>query len=279
MNKFELDDYKIYRGKDIWINQNFIVTIPTLHQIEDFGEQRYFSSIHALNSSGADMKWQLWDYFNLDYTKVQDFDLFLMLTSKIVSSKKHLRDRYILSPSEFECEYSEEELDDMLINPLELTLKYTDGSPVDLADYSVFFLERNNQNVLYNKEKDITIDRMVFSQIVDSIRKIHGFKRNNQIPANERTKMDLIDDARDDAMASLNKPFKSILLPLISTLKVYSGNFGNDKLYDMYISEFFYDIKRVGKVQDAQLLLQGAYTGFSSLKGIDKTRLDMFGDI
>ena len=32
-------------------------------------------------------------------------------------------------------------------------------------------------------------------------------------------------------------------------------------------------------MQDAQLLLQGAYSGFASLKGVDKERLDWAGDI
>jgi hypothetical protein len=43
--------------------------------------------------------------------------------------------------------------------------------------------------------------------IVDAVRKIHGFKRNNEIPANEITKMDLIDDARDEAMMSAKKEY------------------------------------------------------------------------
>lgn len=277
---FELDEYKIYRGRDIRINQNFLVSIPTLNQIEEFGEQRYFSAVHNLNSCGADLKWQLWDYCNqTDYTKIEDYDLFLMLISQMVSSKKVLREKYLESPDLFEQEFTDEELDDMLINPLELTLKYSsDGTAVDLADFGVYYIEKNNQNILWNEKKDITIDRMIYHQIVDAVRKIHGFKRNNQLPANERTKMDLIEDARDEAMLAMSKPFKSVLLPLTSTLKVKTGCFDRS-IYDMNISEFFYDIRRIEKVQDATLLLQGAYTGFGSLKGIDKNRLDMFGDI
>lgn len=54
----ELDELKIYRGKDIKINDKIIITQPTLDQIEEFGERRYFSAIHTLVSVGADMKWQ-----------------------------------------------------------------------------------------------------------------------------------------------------------------------------------------------------------------------------
>ena len=99
------------------------------------------------------------------------------------------------------------------------------------------------------------------------------------MPANERTKMDLIDDARDEAMAASRRPYKSVLKPLVSALTVKCGMCGDDKIWNMNINMFFDNIKRVSKIQDAQLLLQGAYSGFASLKGVDKTRLDWTGDI
>ena len=42
---------------------------------------------------------------------------------------------------------------------------------------------------------------------------------------------------------------------------------------------FFDAIKRVNRIQDATFLLQGAYSGFASLKGVDKDRLDWAGEI
>lgn len=132
---------------------------------------------------------------------------------------------------------------------------------------------------MYNQEQDITIDKYIYTQIVDVVRKIHGLKRNNQIPANERTKMDLIDDARDEAMMSARNPYKSTLKPLISAMTVKCGQCGDDNIWNMKISAFFDNIKRISKIQDAELLLQGAYSGFASLKGIDKNRLDWAGDV
>ena len=181
------------------------------------------------------------------------------------------------NPDKYEKELSslsQEDLDEMLVNPLELVLK-----DIDLADFTLCKSMKNEDIVLYNIEKDIVIDRAVYSQIVDVVRKIHGFKRNNQIPANERTKMDLIDDARDEAMAAANRPYKSVLKPLISALTVKCGMCGDDRIWNMNISMFFDNLKRANRIQDAQLLLQGAYSGFASLKGVDKTRLDWTCDI
>lgn len=271
------DELKIYRGSDIQITPKIIVTQPTLDQIERFGEKRYFNAVHTLTSVGADLKWQLWDYNKIDYTTIEDYELFIKFISQAVSSRKRIYIELTNNRDKYEKELStlsEEDLAEMLINPLQLVLK-----DIDLADFIPCKSQKNDQIILYNAERDITIDRAVYSQIVDVVRKIHGFQRNNEMPANEKTKMDLIEDARDEAMIASRKPYKSILKPLISALTVKCGMCGDDKIWNMNISMFFDNIKRVSKIQDAQLLLQGAYSGFASLKGVDKTRLDWTGDI
>lgn len=279
MNVFEYDELKIYRGKDIYITPKIVVSQPSLSDIEEFGEKRYFNSVHILTSVGADLKWQLWDYNQIDYTKIEDYDLFVQFISQLIGSKKKLYKELTENPEKYENELkniSEDDLEEMLINPLSLVLN------IDLADFipmKAKLGEDNEQVILYNKEEDITIDRFVYTRLIDVIRKIHGFKRNNQIPANEITKRDLIDDARDEAMASTNKPYKSVLRSLISTLSVYCGQCGDEKIWNMKINNFFEDIKRIGKIEDAHTLLQGAYSGFANLKGIDKSRFDVFADI
>lgn len=273
---YKYDELKIYRGSDIQITPKITVTQPSLDQIERFGEKRYFNAVHTLTAVGADMKWQLWDFDKIDYTTIEDYDLFIKFISQLVSSKKKVYNELMSNPEKYEEQLknlSEEDLEEMLINPLELVLK-----DIDLADFDLYKME-DERIILYDAKRDITIDRAVYSQVVDVVRKIHGFKRNNQMPANEVTKMDLIDDARDEAMRASQMPYKSVLKPLISSLTVKSGLCGDDKIWNMKIAAFFDNIKRVSKIQDAELLLQGAYSGFASLKGVDKTRLDWTGDI
>lgn len=274
---YEFDELKIYRGSDIQITPKITIMQPTLGQIEEFGEKRYFSAVHTLTASGADLKWQLWDYANIDYTKIEDYDLFVGFICQIVSSKKTLYKELIDNSDKYEDELSsipKESLDDMLINPLQLILK-----DIDLADFTPCKQQDDDQIVLYDAIHDITIDKVVYSRMVDVVRKIHGLKRNNEIPANERTKMDLIEDARDDAMVAAVKPYKSTLKPLISALTVKCGMCGDNRVWDMKIGQFLDNVKRISKIQNAQLLLQGAYSGFASLKGVDKSQLDWAGDI
>lgn len=274
---FEFDELKIYRGSDIQIAPKITVMQPTLGQIEEFGERRYFSAVHTLTAVGADLKWQLWDMAQIDYTKIEDYELFIQYIWMVVSSKKYIHAELTSNPEKYEKELaslSREALDEMLVNPLQLVLK-----DIDLADFTPCKHEGTGETVLYDVEHDITIDRIAYSQIVDAVRKIHGFKRNNEKPANKTTKMILIEDARNDAIKNADKPYKSVLKPLISALTVKCGMCGSDNIWNMHINAFFDAIKRTGKIQDAELLLQGAYSGFSSLKGVDKTRLEWAGDL
>ena len=274
---FDVDDLKIYRGSDIRITDKIVVIQPTIDQIIEFGEKRYFSAVHTLTSVGADLKWQLWDYFGIDYTTIDDFELFKLAIYKTLSSKKKIYNELMAHREEYEEQLkniSKEELADMLVNPISLILK-----DIDFADFEEYESDKSLETILYDKEHDITIDRLVYTRIVDAVRKIHGFKRNNQIPANEITKMDLIEDARDEAMAASQKPYKSVLKPLISALAVKTGQLGSESIWNTKVNMFFDAIKRINKIQDAELLLQGAYSGFASLKGVDKSRLDWTGDL
>lgn len=269
----EYDELKIYRGDNIFINDKITIKIPSVNQIIDFGENRYFNAVYTFTSVGADLKWQLWD-LGIDYTTIEDYKLFINIISRFVSSKKILYKDIITNPENYNRKFSEHELDEMLVNPMELIF-----NDIDFADFNIYEINKTKQQILYNKEKDITIDRLTYSRMVNVIRIIHGFTRNNQKPANEKTKMDLIEDARDEALMSQNKPVKSVLKPMISTLQVYSGQCGDKQIFNMPISMFFENVKRINKIQDAKSLMQGAYSGFANLKDIDKERFDMFSDI
>lgn len=274
---FDIDDLKIYRGSDIPITDKIIVTQPTIDQVIEFGERRYFQTVYSFTGVGADFKWQLWDYYKTDYTTIDDFELFKKMIYKNLASKKEIYNELKKNPEQYKehiNKMTEEDWDELLINPMSLVLK-----DIDFADFEEYESDRSPETFLYDKKHDITIDRFVYAKMVNAVRKIHGLKRNNQLPANEMTKMDLIDDARDEAMAAAQRPYKSVLKPLISALAVKTGQLGSDSIWNTKINMFFDSIKRINKIQDAELLLQGAYSGFASLKGIDKTRLDWAGDI
>ena len=98
---YKYDELKIYRGGDIQITPKVIVTQPSLDQIEQFGEKRYFNAVHTLTAVGADMKWQLWDFDKIDYTQIEDYDLFIKFISQLVSSKKKVYNELMSNPEKY----------------------------------------------------------------------------------------------------------------------------------------------------------------------------------
>lgn len=264
---YEIDEANIYRGNDIYITDKIAVKQPTVNEIIDFGEKRYFSAVRNITAVGADLKWELWKN-GIDYTQISDYELFVRVLKNIVQSHKELYQK--IKDENTENNFTESDLNELLINPLSLVLN------IDFADFKVMKSENNQEIILYDELNDIVIDKLVYFKMVDVIRRIHMFKRNNEMPANERTKMDLIEDDKDESESRRQCEYKSILVPIISTISVKTGMFKD--VWDLKINMLLDCVKRIRKIQDAEFLLQGAYSGFASLKGIDKSRLDCFGN-
>lgn len=238
----EIDELRLYSGSNIALDNGIIIKQPTLLEVIDFGEREYFSSLYTLTSVGADLKWQLFQV-GIDYTTIDDYDLFVNFLFPSLINKNENK------------------------NPLELFCN------INLNDFVKAINNKNQQLILLNQKTNRIIDRMAYRQIVDYVRKINFLTRNNEIPANEVTKEILIEDAKEDYEKNKNKPFESILLPLVSFYKAKCGVSMNDMLKTP-LYQLFYDLRRVNIINESNLLLQSAYSGFASLKGVDSEKLN-----
>jgi hypothetical protein len=247
------DELKIYRGDDFVVNKYITIHQPTLNEICDYGESEYFHLVNTLTSVGSDLKWQL-DDMGIDYTLIDDFELFYKLLIKM------------------------------------FTVKQTKIIFGDL-DFTKFELYSNKSNdeiclmqEIYDSEGNcdyITIDKFTYIVITDYIRKAHGFKKNEQVPANESTKRILIEDDRENYLLNRNKEAHSYLLNLISAMINFEGfKYNHEKVWDMKINAFMDSVKRISKIKNADLLLQSGYSGYGiNLKDIDKKQLDWYGEL
>ena len=238
------DYLSLYSGDGCRINDNIVVHHPTIKEIQEFGEQGYYNMIYGLCSVGADMKWQLYD-IGIDYTEIDDFDLF----------------------SQMLCRMFPQERTSILLGDL------------DLAKMVLVRDTKLDENVLIDVERGIRIDRYVYRQIVNTIRLMHGLKRNDEIPGNKATKQILIEEAREAYEETKDKEYKSILLPLVSTMTVSSGC-DYMAVFAMPIYTFTDSVKRITKIKNADLLLQSGYSGFGvDLKKINKDELNYMGEL
>ena len=139
-----------------------------------------------------------------------------------------------------------------------------------------------NQYILVNiNDEEVVIDEYTYTLIMDYIRKVHFIEKDERMPANNTTKMILIEDALDELKANENKEYHSLLTNLISALVNSEGfKYNHSQVWEMKINAFMDSVKRISKIKNAELLLQSGYSGFGiNLKEIDKKQLDWLGEL
>ncbi len=244
----ELTDHElqIYRGKDFPLAPGITIHQPTLDEICDYGERAYWSMIYTLTSTGADLKFQLYD-MGIDYTKINDFTLFYSL----------------LAP------------------PLDQSKTSIITGDLDFSNFQLMQKKGSEEIVMYDLEQDILIDEPTYLKFAEVLRSMHGLKRNSQLPANEATKQILIEDAREEYEQEKGKPYVSQLRNLVSAMTNSQGfKYDHAQVWNMKINAFLDSVKRISKIRNADLLLQSGYSGFGiNLKEIPETQLNWMGDL
>lgn len=247
MDGFQVDELKLYLGSDIKIANGITLYQPTIGDIANYNEAEYFSVAQTLCSTPSTMKVQL-DDMGLDYMKVEDFQLFMMLCQSLTPDKTK-----------------------PLLGGLDLT-KFKPHPFGETEDVVLFNGEFDENG------KPIIINSIVYDVLVTYIRKMHGFKKQVDKAGNAITRKILIDEDRKAAERNKDKPYKSFLVPLVSSLQGRQG-YTKDYICNMGLYEFMNQINRVQVIVQADAALGGMYSGFVDTKKMDKTVLDWMRDI
>ena len=242
MDIIQTDELRLYFGDDIKIADGVVLKSPTIGQVVDYGEAAYFSVLQTLCATPSSMKVQL-DDMKLDWMKVTDWQLFVMLCSSF--------------------------------KPEQTSLVLGD---LDLSQLKPYSMGENEEVILSNDDHTIIINEVIYNVLVTYLRKMHGFKKQIDKAGNKMTHKVLLNLARQDAKMAQNKPYKSFLLPLVSSLQ---GRQGYEKSYirNMGMYEFFNQINRIQIVVQADAALGGMYSGMIDTKKMDKTVFDWMRDI
>lgn len=242
MTNLDIDDLQLYFGDDYVINDYIKIIQPTIGDIIEYGEASYFSTVHTLTAIPSDLKSQLWD-MGLDWTEVDDFELFIMLVQTLTLDRTSLLFG---------------DLDFSKLRPYPNTV--------------------NGDIVLADKETGVIIDKMIYLRIMSYLRKLHNITPKIEKAANKMTKKILIEEDRAKIRFNKEKPFKSYLLPLISSVKVKQG-YTKDYMRNMGLAEFFDDVSRIQVINNADHLLSAAYAGTIDMKKINKSELNWMKEL
>lgn len=236
------DALQIYRGRDFVINENITIHQPSLDEICDWGEEKYFSFIYNFCATPTDKKYQL-HLSGKDWNTTTDYELFLM------------------SYPMFDKESS--------------GLIFGD---LDFKSFQIYKDNENDEIVLYNPISKIKFDRSIYEIATDYLRKAHNLTKKVERAMNDITKEVLLDEAKEEIEMNKDKKYHSQLLTLISTMTNMEGfKYGWTDIWDMKINAFMDSVKSIQHNKNADLLLASGYSGFGvDLKKINKNELSYF---
>lgn len=240
MIDLEVDELLLYFGDDYIINDNIVIHQPLVGEIVNC-EREYFSVVHTLTAIPSDLKSQLWD-IGVDWCQVEDFELFRMLAPTLTQDKTAI-----------------------LLGDLDFS---------KMGQYR----HKNGDIVLADKESGIIIDQLIYTRIVNYLRKLHNITPKVEKTKSKTVKKWLIEEDKKKIELAKSKPFKSYLLPLISSVKVKQG-YTKDYVRNMGMYELFDDIARLNIIHNADHLLSAIYAGTIDMKKIDKKELNWMKEL
>ena len=125
----------------------------------------------------------------IDWTEMDDFELFVMLSQTLKPDRTRL-----------------------LFGDLDFSKLKPFNHP-----------HAEGEIILADKESGVLVDKMIYMRIVSYLRKAFNITPKVERAANKMTKKILIEEDRKKIEFNKEKPFKSFLLPLISSVKVKQG--------------------------------------------------------
>lgn len=237
----KINDGLLLFGKPYHVTSKVVVHNPTIEEIFDFGEQRYFSSISTLLSTA----WDLRLFFHeqgQDYVKISDFQVFLSLSQGI---------------------------------PIEDT-RLILGDDIDLSELIPVEDPTTEQFVLVDQDGETVFDEQIYLRMADFIRKCHHMKRIFRIPGNETTRIAYMEEAKRKQQLDRRRKQKnesSILAPLVSALCNKEGfKYNYNSVRKLSIYAFMDAVYRLQIIDQYQYLMGGLYSGMISLKEDTKTK-------
>ena len=222
----------------IRINDFIEVKIPTVEDILK-NEEQYYGIVSSIVSTPFDMMVQL-DDIGIDFTEIDDYQLFLITFQTIRSQ--------------------------------DTSLIFGD---LDLSGFDVAVNEENQTIVLLDKNTGIVIDKAIFFQIAEALRKIHHLERNNKKAGNNEAKVFLIERARIKQKRQRRKKQVSQLEPLIIAMvntEQYKYNYEQTKALSIF--QFNESVVQIVKKVDYMNKMHGIYSGTVSAKDLNPDDLN-----
>lgn len=239
-----MDELQLFRGSDFYINDKLTLHHPTVGEICDYGEEAYYKLVCNLCSTASDCKVLLNDILHVDFTTVEDFEMFKLICGTF--SKEQTRILF--------------------------------GDDIDFPNMYLIDKKEIGEKVLIDMETGLEIDESIYILMVDFLRRIHLLERHYDNPGSEYTKKWMIEKARKMQKRNQNKPYESTMVPLISAMvNCEHFKYKHSEVWDLPIYTFMDSVRRVQKLKNYDQTMQGIYAGTVDSKKISMESLNWLG--
>lgn len=238
-NQYKYDILKMYFGEDYYVTDKIRIIQPTIGDILEFGESKFWGVVSKLCANPTSLRLMLWDN-GIDWNKIEDFELFIMLVQ-------------------------------------DLEKKDTEVLFGDI-DFTKFKLIKNSNEKLvlvYMPDPTIQIDEEVYTRMVGYLRVMFNIHPKVEKAKGKATKEAIIDEERINLRNELNKIDKetwerSTLFPLISAALNHPGfKYKKSELKEIGIVEFMDSVKRLQVYESVTSFMTGIYMGMVDTKKIN----------
>lgn len=230
---------KLLYEREYPINNSIHIVIPTVGEIIDSDEDKYYGLVSAFTAMPIDMLVQL-DDAGIDFSSINEYELFLLLFAGLQTQ------------------------DTRLI-----------FGDLDLSKFEPAINEQNKNVILLDRENDIVIDRAIHSQIAGVLRKIHHLDIDRRKPANEAAKRYLLERARLKQKRHLNRKensqLESLIIAMVNT-EQYKYDFEGTRELSIY--QFNESVRQIIHKIDYEHIMHGVYAGTVSAKDLSKDDLN-----
>lgn len=225
-------------GSSIPVTEQISITVPTVGDILDH-EDDYYAMVSMLTAMPIDFMVQL-DDMGVDFTTINDYDLFLILFGTI------------------------REMDTKLI-----------FGDLDLSRFELAKHIESGMPVIYDEADDIVIDRVVQTKIATTLREIHHLEKDVRKPGNQEAKEYLLERARKKLKRRKRRKEKSQLQQLIVAM-VNTEQFKYDfrGVRDLTIYQFNESVRQIQHKIDYDNKMHGIYAGTVDPKKINQDDLN-----
>jgi hypothetical protein len=238
MTPSDKDKLGIFFGKPFQINSKISIRQPTIGEIVEYGEDRFFSLISCATAISSEYKSLLWDA-GIDYEQIDDFCMFswMMCRQDVDTTRILFGD-----------------------------LDFTKLKPV---------VREDGQTILRDPEQDIIIDFNIHRRIKEYFKDAYGIEKKPEKAANKQTKMKLIELDRMDKEDAAKQRHQSTLQPLISSLVNHPGfKYDLVGVLSLTFGQIMDAVQRLQIIQTAQSLMQGSMSGFCDTSKVPKQLWD-----